>query len=99
MFGRTDRLNIKMAIAEVWVYEKGGNAFSLKMEYSIKTTGRIILPAMQRTVVHANFHWKLVQRYELFLKDARILEEKSSYLRYFRPFLSLFSFYLVLLQW
>ena len=53
---------------------------------------------MQRTVVHANFHWKLVQRYELFLKDARILEEKSSYLRYFRPFLSLFSFYLVLLQ-
>ena len=58
----------------------------------------MILPAMQRTVVHANFHWKLVQRYELFLKDARILEEKSSYLRYFRPFLSLFPIYFLLLQ-
>ena len=56
---------------------------------------------MQRTVVHANFHWKLVQRYELFLKDARIFEEKSSFLRYFqtfRLFLSLFPIYFLLLQ-
>ena len=61
----------------------------------------MILPAMQRTVVHANFHWKLVQRYELFPKVPNILVEKSSFPRYFqtfRPFLSLFPIYFLLLQ-
>jgi len=51
---------------------------------------------MQRTVVHANFHWKLVQRYELFLKVARILEEKIFIPTLFSNF-SPFSFFISIL--
>ena len=85
---------LKWPLQKSGYMKRGGNAFSLKMEYSIKTTGRIILPAMQRTVVHANFHWKLVQRYDVFLKVARILEEKSFFSYVISKFFALFFLYL-----
>ena len=53
---------------------------------------------MQRTVVHANFHWKLVQRYEVFLKVAWILEEKSFFSYVISKFSALFFLYLSLFR-
>ena len=69
--------------------------------FSYNNNGENYSPRDARSVELANFHWKLVQRYEVFPKVPNILEEKSSFLRYFqtfRPFLSLFPFYLLLLQ-
>ena len=69
--------------------------------FSYNNNGENYSPRDARSVELANFHWKLVQRYEVFPKVPNILEEKSSFLRYFqtfRPFLSLFPIYFLLLQ-
>ncbi len=54
--------------------------------FSYNNNGENYSPRDARSVELANFHWKLVQRYEVFPKVPNILEEKSSFLRYFQTF-------------
>ena len=46
--------------------KRGTNDVFLQRHFLITTTGRTDSPRDARSVELANFHWKLVQRYEVF---------------------------------
>ena len=73
--------------------KRGTNDVFLQRHFLITTTGRTDSPRDARSVELANFHWKLVQRCEVFLKVARNLEENSSFLCYFQTFRHFFHYF------